>query len=244
MQEHYDDALWQAAFPKPDWYLAVMPQFQRLEALALQEPDFDTRKAIKGPMYQAVATALYEGRIALATEGEDHDAARQPIDMVVIHHTKNRPGMPLDLLNGEHLLRVYAWYYAHPPARDRQIKGQPIWSGHFSHRQQVFWAYHWLVRQDGRAEHLLDDKCIGWHAGNWPVNCRSVALCLDDDLTSSLPSDTMLDALASVIRQQYPQVPSSGIVGHRDVTDQTGCPGELFRSVWRDKLLVRLRSRA
>ena len=108
MQEQYDDALWQAAFPKPDWYLAVIPQFERLEALAIQEPDYDNRRAIKDPMYQAVELALSEGRIALATEGEDHDAARQPIDMVVIHHTKNRPGMTLELSNGEHLLRLYA----------------------------------------------------------------------------------------------------------------------------------------
>ena len=75
MREHYDDAFWQVAFPKPDWYLDVIPQFTRLEALALQEPDYDKRKAIKDPMYQAVAMALCEGRIALATEGEDHDAA-------------------------------------------------------------------------------------------------------------------------------------------------------------------------
>ena len=240
MQEHYDDALWQAAFPKPDWYLDVIPQFTHMEAVALQEPDYDKRKAIKDPMYQAVAMALCEGRIALATEGEDHDAARQLIDMVVIHHTKNRPGMSLDLLNGEHLLRVYAWYYANQSKRDQHFKGQPIWSGHFYQGKQVFWTYHWLFRQDGRAEHILDDKYIGWHAGNWPVNCRSVALCIDDDLTSSLPSDQVLDALAGAIRHHYPQVPLSGIVGHRVVNDQTVCPGDLFHSEWRDKLLVRL----
>lgn len=240
MQEEYDDALWQTAFPKPDWYLAVIPQFKRLEALALQEPDYDKRKAIKGPMYQAVATALCEGRIALATEGEENDVARQPIDMAVIHHTRNRSGMSLDLLNGEQLLRVYALYYANPSPWDQHLKGQPIWSGHFYQGKQVFWAYHWLIRQDGRAERILDDTYIGWHAGNWPVNCRSVALCLDADLSSSLPGDQMLDAIAGVIKQYYPQVPSSGIVGHRDVNDHTGCPGALFRSVWRDKLLGRL----
>jgi N-acetylmuramoyl-L-alanine amidase len=240
MQEQYDDALWQAAFPKPDWYLDVIPQFKRLEALALQEPDYDKRKAIKGPMYQAVATALDKGRIALASEGEDSDAARQAIDIIVIHHTKNRPGMSLELLNGEHLLRVYALYYAHPSPRNQHIKGQPIWSGHFYQGKQVFWAYHWLFRQDGRVQHILDDKYIGWHAGNYLVNCRSVALCIDDDLTSSLPSDKVLDALASVIQQYYPRVPLTGIVGHCDVNDQTVCPGDLFHSIWRNKLLARL----
>jgi hypothetical protein len=240
MQEQYAEALWQAAFPKPDWYLDVIDQFKRLEDLALQEPDYDKRKQIKGPMYQAVATALREGRITLATEGDDNDAARQPIDMVVIHHTKNRPGMTLELLNGEHLLRVYALYYVNLSHQDLHVKGQPIWSGHFYQGKQVFWSYHWLVRQDGSTERILDDKYIGWHAGNYPVNCRSVALCIDDDLTSSSPSDQVLDALASVIRQQYPQVPLSGIVGHRDVNDQTMCPGELFHSLWRGKLLARL----
>jgi hypothetical protein len=106
MQEQYDDALWQAALPKSDWYLDMIPQFKCLEDLALQEPDYDIRKQIKGPMYQTVAMALREGRIALATEGENHDAARQPIDMVVLHDTKNRPGMTLELSNGKHLLRV------------------------------------------------------------------------------------------------------------------------------------------
>ena len=41
MQEQYDDALWQAAFPKSDWYLDMIPQFKCLEDLALQEPDYD-----------------------------------------------------------------------------------------------------------------------------------------------------------------------------------------------------------
>jgi hypothetical protein len=237
VQEQYDDRLWQAAFLKPDWYLDVIEQFKRLEALALREPDYEKRKAIKGPMYQAVATALREGRIILATTGEDNDAARQPIDMIVIHHTKNRPGMTLDLLNGEQLLRLYALYYANPSQQDRHIQGQPIWSGHFYHGQQVFWAYHRLFHQDGSAEHILDDKYIGWHAGNYPVNCRSVALCIDDDLTSSSPNDQVLDAMAHVIRQYYPQVPLSGIVGHCNVNDGTICPGKPFH-MWRDRLLA------
>ncbi|HXH26273.1 MAG TPA: hypothetical protein VNG90_00080 [Candidatus Acidoferrum sp.] len=130
MLTQFDAAMWHKAFGKPDWYLDIIGQFKELEAAAAVEPDYEKRKAIKGPMYQAVETALREGQLQLATSGEDNDAARKPIDMVVIHHMKIKPGITLDQLNAKQLLRLYGVYYANPtyPA-DAHIKGEPVWSG-------------------------------------------------------------------------------------------------------------------
>jgi|GEM_PF-2098109 len=53
----------------------------------------------------------------------------------------------------------------------------------------VFCAYHWLVYMDGTMERLLQDNEVGWHAGKWDVNCKSVAICLDDDFENLAPQN-------------------------------------------------------
>lgn len=239
METVFNPKLWEEAFTHQNWYDFIYPQYQQLEALAAQEPDYERRKAIKGPMYQAVADALRQGRIQLATSGDNNDAPRLPIDMLVVHHTKNKPGMTLAQLNAKQLLRLYGAYYAHPKyEQDAHIKGQPVWSGHFYQGQQVFWAYHWLIREDGSAEQILRDEYLGWHAGNWQVNRRSIAVALDDDLTAREPSEKVLDGLAAVIRHHYGAIRTENIVGHCDVAN-TICPGTSW-PIWRQKLLARL----
>ncbi|HXH26274.1 MAG TPA: N-acetylmuramoyl-L-alanine amidase [Candidatus Acidoferrum sp.] len=95
------------------------------------------------------------------------------------------------------------------------------------------------MRADGSAEHILEDKYLGWHAGNWEVNCRSVAICVDDDLADKEPSGVVLAALATIIRQHYGQVLPEKIVGHCDVNPHRVCPGALWPE-WRKKVLASL----
>src|SRR5216684_6425187 len=110
--------------------------------------------------------------------------------MIVIHHTSNPPGLSPDRLSAIGLVRLYGPYFANPKSeRDRWLQGQPIFSGHMRQNKQVFWPYQWIVRREGRAQRLLYDSEIGWHAGDWDVNCRSVAIALDNDYEETMPSD-------------------------------------------------------
>ncbi|MDD4990332.1 MAG: peptidoglycan recognition family protein [Candidatus Pacebacteria bacterium] len=97
---------------------------------------------------------------------------------------------------------------------------------------EVFYAYQWLIRPDGTSERLLLDKDVGWQAGSWAVNCRSVALCFAGDFTSGQPTDEVLDACASLIADYIKRFPAikleTNVVGHREVNKKTICPGNDF----------------
>jgi hypothetical protein len=151
--------------------------------------------------------------------------------------------MRLSLLDAMHLLRLYVPVYQNPPADvAAELKNQPLYSGHFDETgRQVFRAYHWLVRQDGTTERLLEDDKIGWQAGDWDENCRSVAICIDDDLTDARPTPDALEAVAQIIEQHYSQLSISPdtVKGHNEVVD-TICPGREFIGGWKTQLLDRL----
>lgn len=243
MTTYIDEAYWRDALSKPDWYLLLRDDFGRVEKLAAQENDYAKRKQIKAKAYALVEEAIRSGRLPVATRGNDFDADRKTIDTVVIHHTGNKPGMTLDRLNAMQLLRIYGGYYANPTnPGDQGIKGQPIWSGHFYRSRQVFWAYHWLVRTDGSKEQLLDDKYVGWHAGNWDTNTRSIAICIDDDLSHKEPDESVIRAVSETIKLHYPDIHHTKILGHQEVNDGTQCPGHLFAERWKQKLIANLYS--
>lgn len=242
MTKYITASLWQEALQHADWYLWIKDEFRRLEILARQNPH--SSKQIKAEVYDLVENAIIQNKIILAKQGTNLDVERQPIDRAIIHHTKNQPGMSLTRLNAMQLLRIYGMYYANPTdPREKDFKGQPVWSGHFYKGQQVFWGYHWFVRQDGTAEQILDDAYIGWHAGNWDINTRSIGICIDNDLSETGPSDVVLASIAKILRQSYPQITSGEVFGHREVNQSTVCPGGLFIPSWKDKLLSLLEVR-
>lgn len=182
-------------------------------------------------MLRVFEQLLAEDAVMLGEAGPNWDAERHPIDTVVIHHTGSAAPMPLSRLNAMHLLRLYVPKYQHPGPDAGLIGGTPIYSGHSDvEGNQVFYGYHWLVRRDGKTERLLPDEAIGWHAGNWDANTRSIAICFDDDLEHGQPAPDAMDAAAELIATGYPQVPSAQIIGHNAIT-QTVCPGGEF-NVW------------
>lgn len=242
MANYIDEAFWREALSTPTWYLLLQDDFERLEELATQESDYANRKRIKDTAYRLVEEAVRTGRLPMATMGDDLDAERQQIDTIVVHHTKNKPGMTLERLNAMQLLRIYGRYYTNPTNPNEQhFKGQPVWSGHFYNDAQVFWGYHWLMREDGTSQRILPDEAIGWHAGNWDVNTRSVGICIDDDLSHKQPSETVMQSIADTINRHYPNVRNTKIVGHCEVNDGTACPGDLFVKGWKRELVGRLR---
>jgi N-acetyl-anhydromuramyl-L-alanine amidase AmpD len=101
----------------------------------------------------------------------------------------------------------------------------------------VFYAYHWLVREDGSSERLLLDGETGWQAGDWNVNCRSVAIALDANLEHTSPPDAMLAEAARILREHYPDVAAGRVLGHREVNPRTTCPGGAFLGGWKRRLL-------
>ena len=239
MTKFIDESFWRQTLLEADWYLKLGEDFRRLEKLAerarAEGRDGAEVKAIKRAAYSLVESALKEGKIALAETGEDFDRERRPIDTIVIHHTKNPPGLPLDRLNAMHLLRLYAPHYA----ADSALRGQPIWSNHFRDGRPVFYGYHWLIRADG-CQRLLEDNQIGWHAGCWHINTRSLAVAIDDDLTDKEPSRTTLGVIAELIKRDYAYVASHLVIGHCEVLARSKVvnnPGKLFRSRWKQKLL-------
>jgi N-acetyl-anhydromuramyl-L-alanine amidase AmpD len=141
-------------------------------------------------------------------------------------------------MNAVQLLNVYVPYFMNPTVEEeKHLKHQPIWSNHIVEGKQVFYAYHWFVRMDGSVERLLTDDQIGWHAGNWDINCRSVAICLDNDYSNQDPSPVVLRAAAKIIKEHYSGVQADRVLGHREVNDKTTCPGGNFLGGWKQQLI-------
>jgi hypothetical protein len=200
----------------------------------------------KANLYDFFESQLSRGEIALGRGSGDLDVDRKQIDTIVIHHTGNPPGLSPSRLSAIELVRLYAPYFTNPTVKeDKHLKGQPIYSGHVRNRKQVFWPYHWIVRSDGRSERLLRDEEIGWHAGDWDFNCRSVAIVLDNDYEYRRPSEAEIVAVAQIIIDHYKAVSSPRALGHREINAKTTCPSEFFLENsgrgWKSELLLLLR---
>lgn len=241
---------WSELTKSPDWYFSIVPEWQKFKKL--KDKDRNLYKKCKEMVYDFFEENLVKGNIALAESGTNWDEERKPIDTIVIHHTEQEPGLSKDRLSAVTLIRLYATYYADPyDEKDKSVKGKPIWSNHIRDRKQVFWPYHWIVRTNGTVERLLNDDEIGWQAGNWDVNTRSVSIVLDNNYENSIPSKKELEAVANITKKNYGLVPKENIIGHREVkrstkiSKSTTCPSNLFLSTssykgWKEDLLALL----
>jgi hypothetical protein len=233
---------WERRLSSPVWYLTTIPEIQKLtESLRSEAPEL--QDAVKARLYDFFELHLREGDISLGRKSAVMDIERKEIDTIVIHHTSNPPGLRFDRLSAIELIRLYGPYFENPRSDgDKHLKGQPIYSGHVRCGKQVFWPYHWIVRHDGRVERLLYDSEVGWHAGNWEVNCRSIAIVLDNDYELDRPSKIELSGIARLIRSRYPNIPPTKILGHQEVNSNTTCPSRFFLNSgegkgWKDDLV-------
>lgn len=221
---------------KDDWYLRLAEEFKLLEQLKQKLSKEDLEK-LREHVYSYVEDKIENNIIHLNTHGPDWDKERNKIDTIIIHHTAYEKPITLSRLNTMHLLRLYVPFFQNPNEENKQIKGQAISSGHFMNKKQVFYGYHWFVKRDGSIDKLLEDKYIGWHAGNWDVNTKSIAICLDSNLENSSPQFTVTQSLANLINMNYPQIEIANILGHREVNDKTVCPGNEFLTGWKKNLI-------
>lgn len=238
---YFDRGRWRAAFKREDWYRIVYPEFAALME-RWERMSADEQRQMADEVYGFVEEALEKGEVPLGKTGKNWDAERRPVDTIVIHHTHIAPGITWRRLNAMHLLRLYAKSYF-SPSTEKDIAGKPVYSHHFrADGRQVFYAYHWLVRTDGGIERLLADSETGWQAGNWDINCRSIAICFDANLSNASPTDEALDAAVRIVRAYYPHIVPERIIGHREANPLTACPGDNFMDGWKTDFLRRFSS--
>jgi N-acetylmuramoyl-L-alanine amidase len=238
----FNETKWRTAITKHDWYIVLYPELKEMRRSWEVEPETQRTVDMKFEVRNFFETALRDGSLALATSGPNLDKERKAIDTIVIHHTSAKPGYRLSHMNAVQLLNVYVPYFNNPSESipgEKRLKGEPLWSNHVRGGQPVFYLYHWLMRMDGSFERLLKDNELGWHAANWGINCRSVAICLDNDYDQRDPSPEVLQKLADFIRNKYPRISIDRIFGHGEVSVKgTTCPGKDFAGGWKKQLLA------
>jgi len=235
----------------PFWYkrVAVLAK----EVAELSKTNRQVYEVVKEKIYDAFEEALLNGTVALGDEIGIWDTERVEVDQIILHNTSNPPGISRERLSAIELFRLYAPHYANPGS-DRPITdGKPISSGHVRGKNQVFWPYHWMIHMDGTASRLLSDAEVGWQAGDWLTNCRSVAICLDGDFENSYPNRGLIAAIARIICKRYRELfervthrnqLGQIIRGHNEVKPERmlTCPSALFlskdgRRGWKEDLL-------
>jgi hypothetical protein len=227
---YFDEQEWDKLAQDPLWYAGQLGR-EAQELIEYADEDKEHRSDIKKVVRAYFTDRLERGMIALAETGENEDAERKLVDTVVIHHTSGTASnYTLPYLNATQLLRIYVPAYL----ADGRHHKKPLWSGHFYNGKQVFWGYHWFIFPDGRAERILPDSAIGWHAGNWEVNTRSVGICFAGNFMEQPPNPAMLQACQQIITEHYND-PVMRLIGHKEAPRDTTCPGDTFDS-WRLQL--------
>ncbi len=232
--EYFNKSAWREAAQHGDWYLRIQPEYRRL--LQRAEDESNEAESIKEAVRLFFEELLLNGKLALGDPDAQLDSQRQPIRQAVIHHSKRKPGYySRARLNAVHLLNLYVPYYSDPGlAEEQYLKGRPISSNHYQAGKMVFYGYHWWVESDGTTTRLLPDEAIGWHAGNWEVNCQSIGICINDDLTDKAPSATALEGVQRILRDYDDRLE---LLGHRETNPKTVCPGDRFLAEWKQHLI-------
>lgn len=208
---------WRGSLSRLDWYLRLESDIRHY---FVHSPKCDLEKRVRWALYDLVSDALEKGKVGLGEEGINWDAERKLIQFAVIHHSGTDPEISTSRLSAMGLLRLYAPVYLNQKEYP-EAYGQPIYSHHWRDNKQVFYVYHWLIRPDGIMERLLEDHEIGWHCGNWTVNCASVGICLAGDYSSKRPASSIIRSIEKLLKA-YPRVK---VMPHHAINPQIKCPG-------------------
>ena len=152
-------------------------------------------------------------------------------DTFVIHHTGMAPGITWQELSALQRRTLYEPRYTCDGCDDPDVRGQRPHSGHYrlvkGRMEEVFYAYHFMIRQNGAIEPLLRPEEVGWHAGNWAVNMRSLAICFDGDFSTAHPPEAAMIAAGGIMNALAKAHPLRYLAGHQEVilTGPTVCPG-------------------
>lgn len=92
-------------------------------------------------------------------------------------------------------------------------------------------SYHYQIDNLGDVYQCLPETEVGYHAGNYPVNLKSIAVCLHGNFEVQEPTKKQLAALKEFItwittkRPDLPLIVKGTVKGHRDIK-ATACPGK------------------
>lgn len=132
---------------------------------------------------------------------------------VIIHHTV---GWTLASINKSHKLRFY----------DNQKNKQPIWKVNWKITDFPYIAYHYIVTRNWDIYQNRWHDQIWYHASNWYVNNRSIAISFDWNYENQELTVVQKEALQKIlnkIKNEYKK--EIKVYGHRDVwNDYTACP--------------------
>lgn len=235
MELDFDRKHWESQLKHCDWYIRLEKDLnEKIFPIVHKNPEV---KTFRHRVYEIVEELLEKDQIPLAREGPNFDAERESIDTIIIHHTEEESDIRLNKLSAIGFVRQYGSVYLKKDVLGYQLKGQPIWSGHFRNGKMVFFAYHWLVRPNGDTERLLKDEYIGWHSGSWEINTESIAIAISGDYEENAPSISQIEGVAKIIKENYRQVGKNRILGHREVKEGRTCPGAYFLKEWKTTLL-------
>lgn len=236
----------------PEWYMSYgriqkartlgLGAIQAAKSGSITEAKHEAKQQQLSIFEQLIAEGAVRVGDPSTDELDNHDEYRETVDRIMIHHSSRAEGLTLEQLNAMHLLRLYLPRYQRGDIKTSSGELQPIYSAHFDENgNQVFYGYHWKVEQDGSFKRLLSDEALAWHAGDWDMNKRSVAIMIDDDLTDKDPTTDALESVTSILSENYRSVNLSPetLLGHR-ATFNTVCPGNTFDPGWKQKLLAKL----
>jgi N-acetyl-anhydromuramyl-L-alanine amidase AmpD len=93
-------------------------------------------------------------------------------------------------------------------------------------------SYHYVIDNVGDIYYCLDEKEVGYHAGNLPVNLNSIAVMVQGNYEIQTVKDKSLKALyeleryLTTQRPDLPKIVRESIKGHKEVrVAPTACPG-------------------
>lgn len=164
------------------------------------------------------------------------DSERKPIRRIILHHTVTAPNTTWRTVSEIHREKIYGPNHPHSGHRDPATG------------EETFVAYHFLVYQPGQnpegpalIRRCLQDQHIGWHAGDWPVNCESVAFSFVGDYRGLEPLEAQLNAIAD-IAVEYDRAAGGHLLVqlHREISS-TACPANVEHA--RDALIAKITER-
>jgi hypothetical protein len=221
----------------PDWYIYFKDElteyFYNYNKTSIDKNDnwFERRELI----VKTIVNAINDNTLYIGKTGSSFDSERQPVDTAIIHMTSSSPEKDnkkrdLDYINALCLIRLYCSVYS---VKEEKYCGRPIFSGHYYEGKQTFIPYHYLINPDGSFLHILKDEYIGWQAGNWAVNTRSIAIAFVGSFINSSPDNRAILTANNIIKE-YQNIK---VMGHFEVINTTKCPGNKFKD-WKQGLLV------
>ena len=186
-------------------------------------------------------------------KGKYEGASSHAVDSIVVHHTTTDT-LTIWELEAFSLLRLYLPLFMdkdgvglpfikfliqmHPQLQDQPLAPA---SGHFmirrneegvEERVHTFVGYHYMIYPDGTVVELLDQDYVGFHAGNYPVNIRSIGIALVGDFSHTEPTPAAQAALKELVTTLNQQLGVQYIDGHSKVrkSGPTVCPGGWFEA--------------